>query len=434
MNRRSPLVYPSRRALLQGLAGGAALAGLGGVSRGALAAPSAERKFLFVMCTGGWDTTYALTPMFDAPDVHMPEDAEPAEAHGIPYVAGPTRPAVDAFFESYGDRACVIHGIEVRSVTHERCRQLVLTGRGDAAADDWPSILGASSKDSLLLPHLVLAGPAYTDRYTGNVVRVGDAAQLPKLLDERALRQSTLPVSPPSAEVESLTDAFVRQRAALLEARAEAGQAGRFGRRYAEVLDQAAELQALAGELDLEVLEASCERDILTDFRIAFDVFSAGLSRCAMVRYNGWCNEGWDTHQGLYLQDTNHQDLFEYLGGMMEELQGRTALDGSPLEDSVTVLVFSEMGRHPRLNAWAGKDHWTFTSCMLLGAGVRGGRVVGEVDGDFRGRPVDLASGEASESGVALLPEHLGATLLALGDVDPGEHLGDVEPIGAVLA
>ena len=41
-----------------------------------------------------------------------------------------------AFFEQYGDRTAVVNGMEVRSVTHERCRELVFTGYGDGATDD----------------------------------------------------------------------------------------------------------------------------------------------------------------------------------------------------------------------------------------------------------------------------------------------------------
>ena len=127
-------------------------------------------------------------------------------------------------------------------------------------------------------------------------------------------------------------------------------------------------------------------------------------------------------------------DLFAYLHRAMDDLHGRTSLSGGPLADEVVFVVFSEMARDPRLNGWQGRDHWTFTSVMLMGAGIQGGRVLGGLDTVGRGRPIDLVSGEISDGGTALLPEHLGATLLALGDVDPGEYISDPQPISAVLA
>jgi uncharacterized protein (DUF1501 family) len=117
----------------------------------------------------------------------------------------------------------------------------------------------------------------------------------------------------------------------------------------------------------------------------------------------------------------------------MDDLASRSSASGGRLIDEVTVVVVSEMGRHPALNNTGGKDHWTFTSAMILGAGVRGGRVIGEMDENFQGKHVDLASGEVSDGGTGLLPGHLGATLLQMAGIDPAE-VGSEEAIGAVIA
>jgi hypothetical protein len=56
------------------------------------------------------------------------------------------------------------------------------------------------------------------------------------------------------------------------------------------------------------------------------------------------------------------------------------------------------------------------------------------MDDNFLGRPVDLATGEVTDSGVGLVPGHLGATLLTLGGVDPAEVLaGGEQAITAAL-
>lgn len=70
---------------------------------------------------------------------------------------------------------------------------------------------------------------------------------------------------------------------------------------------------------------------------------------------------------------------------------------------------------------------------MLIGAGVRGGQVIGAYDDDFVGRPVDLVSGETVESGTRLGPGNLGATLLQLGGIDPAIHIGDATAIEAAI-
>lgn len=128
------------------------------------------------------------------------------------------------------------------------------------------------------------------------------------------------------------------------------------------------------------------------------------------------------------------QTLMSGLSTILADLQARPGPAGGTLLDETTVVVLSEMGRYPKLDSRGGKEHWTYTSAMLIGAGVRGGTVVGGYDPDsFQGRPVDLETGEERDDGASLLPGHLGATLLALGGVDPEAWVGDKAPIAAVM-
>jgi len=412
----------NRRRFVQ-LASGLLVPSLG-LPRRAQAATASERRFLFVFCDGGWDTSCVFTPLMDSPYADVEADLTTAEAGGITFVDAEIRPSVRAFFEDWGPYCCLINGMEVQSVTHERCRQLLLTGSGDGG-DDWPSLIAAAGGSDLVMPHVILDGPAFTREHTSVVVRVGDDGQLPALLDASTLADSDQTIQAPSATAEALENAFVRDRAA---ARSDA-----MGTRYAEVLSQHQQMQSLSGVLALDGTGVGCERDIAADCARAFDCFELGISRCAMVRYKGWCSEGWDTHQGIELQWINFEDLFAYLNDVMADLHDRTGLSGNPLSEEVTIVLCSEMGREPRLNTWGGKDHWTFTSTLLIGAGVAGGQVIGAVDEYSVGQAVDLAAGGTSETGAQLLPDHLGATLLALADVDPEAHTA-APPITAVLA
>ena len=58
-----------------------------------------------------------------------------------------------------------------------------------------------------------------------------------------------------------------------------------------------------------------------------------------------------------------------------------TDLDQRGLLDSTLVVVSSEFGRTPKINATAGRDHWPRVfSTMLAGGGVRRGFVYGSSD------------------------------------------------------
>ena len=56
-------------------------------------------------------------------------------------------------------------------------------------------------------------------------------------------------------------------------------------------------------------------------------------------------------------------------------------LDSRGLLDSTLVIVMGEMGRSPKVNAKAGRDHWPQCGFSLLaGGGVKQGYVLGESD------------------------------------------------------
>ena len=95
--------------------------------RSTLAGPpgSDERCFLFVYCSGGWDTTRVFTPLFDTAPEAMEPEATTASESGIAFVDHPERPGVRWFFENWGDRTAVVDGFEARSVAHDTCLRLV---------------------------------------------------------------------------------------------------------------------------------------------------------------------------------------------------------------------------------------------------------------------------------------------------------------------
>ena len=410
---------------LLGAAGAAAL-----LPRRAAASRPSERRFLFVHARGGWDPTVALLPAFDAAD--MEPAAEPATAGGITFVDHPERPSVRAFFTSWGDRCALMHGMEVRSVAHERCERIILTGNGGSGRDDWPSLLAAHASGDPVLPYLLIAGSAFNSQYADRVVRVGDNGQLPQLVSGEALtRVEGPPFTVPPAGVAALEEAYMARRIERALDAGARGDAQVFSERYGAILDQVSRFGDEADGIDLNPTDLGCERDLASDAATAFDCFEQGLSRCAMIRYDGWCGEGWDTHTSTALQSLNFADLFTYLDRILADLDGRVAPDGGALADQVTICVFSEMGRAPRLNLWGGKDHWTYTSTLLMGAGIRGGQTLGGVDSAGRGASIDLRTG--GDGATPLVAGHLGATLLTLGGLDPAAFIGDVPPITAAL-
>lgn len=79
------------------------------------------------------------------------------------------------------------------------------------------------------------------------------------------------------------------------------------------------------------------------------------------------------------------------------------------LLDSTLVLMMGEFGRAPRINAEAGRDHWTNVMSMVMaGGGLRHGQVIGATDrhgGDIASSPVrpqDIAATTFRHLGIDL--------------------------------
>jgi hypothetical protein len=88
-------------------------------------------------------------------------------------------------------------------------------------------------------------------------------------------------------------------------------------------------------------------------------------------------NQVWDTHERNFpiLRNNHLPNLDQTYSALMEDLEVRGLLD------ETLVVMMGEMGRTPRINKEAGRDHWTFCySVVLAGAGIKGGSVYGSSD------------------------------------------------------
>lgn len=85
---------------------------------------------------------------------------------------------------------------------------------------------------------------------------------------------------------------------------------------------------------------------------------------------------GWDMHQDLYSRlDERARHLDDALGALLRDLHAKGLLD------ETLVVLTTEFGRKPKLNANAGRDHHPGVfSSLLAGAGVQGGQVYGASD------------------------------------------------------
>jgi hypothetical protein len=96
----------------------------------------------------------------------------------------------------------------------------------------------------------------------------------------------------------------------------------------------------------------------------------------AGVRFVTLSYGGWDMHNQIRDGITNTLPPFDQAYAALI-----TDLDRRRLLDSTLVMVSSEFGRTPRINANAGRDHWPKVfSVVLAGGGIKRGQVYGASD------------------------------------------------------
>ena len=110
------------------------------------------------------------------------------------------------------------------------------------------------------------------------------------------------------------------------------------------------------------------------------------LGQCALLsrrlveagcRFVGVDHSGWDTHFSCF--PSLEKDLIPHADMAFSALV--TDLHDRGLLDSTLVVMMGEMGRTPRINDRAGRDHWSQAQSVLFaGGGVKPGRVIGATD------------------------------------------------------
>ena len=417
----------SRRSFV-GASAAVTAAGLLPSRRARAATPNgSDLKFVFVVNYGGWDPTRVFAAEFSNPAFDMERLADSVTVGDLTYVASDSRPSVARFMDAWHDRTAFINGVLVPSIAHDNCLRLSLTGTTATTRSDWPAVIAAARADDFSLPHLVIAGPSFPGDLGANVTRTGSSGQLEGLLSGGILDWSDVEVGAPSGRSEDIMTRYLSRRAAAVSGQAvserDVAQLGAFYRS----VERSQELKNL-----LNVIDWSGGSAFTGQTKMAADALAMGISRCVTIA-TGY---GWDTHtQNDTTQASNFESLFSGLLSLMESLRTSPGETTESLADETVVVVLSEMGRTPQLNASDGKDHWPYTCTMVTGPNIVGDRVYGEFDYYGYGKTIDFDSGDVDESsGRNIAVDSVGATLIQLAGVDSEETMPGVKALSALLA
>lgn len=412
----------SRRNLLMATAAAGALATLP-LGSSPLRAQTAGRKLLIVLASGGWDPTYSLDPKVGSSIIDAPTGTV-TDFAGVQVLSDPTRPSVDDFFTRYGSIAAVVNGVQVRSFVHADCMKRILTGTASDQNADFGALSANEAGRDLPVPYLVLGMSAKSGPLASITGRAGTTNQLASLLvptpGDPFLSPSELT---PTEGEHTAVDAYLSAATAREQAlRGQLGSSKRALQAFQASLDRAGLLRQFATQ-NGGFGERGYTPDLMVQVDVGVRALQGDLCQTAMLELSNW-----DTHQDNTQQGPMHEQLYAALVHLGQSLEAVALLDRT------TVIVLSEMGRTPKLNTAQGKDHWPVTSCLLFGAGVKGGQVFGATDDSQNALNVDFNSAAVTDAGKQIQTSNLVATVMTMVGVDPQPHFPGVEPLHALIA
>ena len=405
----------SRRQLLQTLGASTLLAGA------PAAASKGPKNLVVVVAKGGWDTTYCIdpkpgSPFVDGPDRANPEGESLQIAQNIPYWSNPAlRPDVDTFFARWGHLVAVVNGIWMGSIVHNACMNAILCGSRRGDRPDLTVIHGHVHGRDLPLGNLDLSGLSRPGSLGHETGRVGFRQQLRMLLDDEQefagldpdrFRPGPADRDDVGAYLSRRFDAYRRARAVGPEQQAQVDILAHSSRRARHLRE---ERDAILPSLTL-----GSSPGLVQHIGLSLNALRRGLTRSILFEDS---QTGWDSHPDNASQHPLWNTLLRRMG---ELLQGLVDHD---LLDETLVVVTSEMTRTPLLNAKGGKDHWPYTSALVFGGGVRGGRVLGATDDSTAALPVDFRTGAPDPLGRPCQYDNFAAGLLEILEIDPAEWL-----------
>lgn len=120
----------------------------------------------------------------------------------------------------------------------------------------------------------------------------------------------------------------------------------------------------------------------------------------------------WDTHGNNFSHLKKHLPTFDAgIASLIEDLYERG------LDQEVTLVVWGEFGRTPKINKNAGRDHWApVQSALIAGGGMPMGQVIGSTDKTAayaNDRPIDYRD--------------ILATIYHAMEIDPHVHIRDAQ-------
>jgi len=326
------------------------------------------------------------------------------------------------------DKYCVLRGVEDAIAVHGRGMRLVRTGNRPRASLKYPDVGSIICKEKeqsvprgvppfVSLPVSVTNSAAASPGYLGVGYGAFSVNEDPSA-EDFTVRALSTPAGMSLARAQKRMQLVEKIDTAYRDVDLRNDNIEGMDRFYRQAYD------ILRSDATRRAFDLGREADSLRDrygrtkvgqaCQLARRLVEAGV-RCVTIDFGGW-----DTHKKNFstLKDKLLPPWDAALAALLEDLADRGLL--------ANTLVWStgEMGRTPKINKDAGRDHWGKAMSMVLaGGGIAGGRVRGKTD---------KQGAEVVDGGCT--PRDVAATVLHALGIDPRTeyHTSTGRPVMAV--
>ena len=370
--------------------------------------------YIMVNAGGGWDPTSLCDPKGsrseDDPEAmnrsFRTEDIGKT-ASGIRYapLGNEERPnAFRDFFEKHDKELLILNGVDMATNGHDTGSRHVWSGRLAEGYPSFAALVAAVHGRDLAMSYLSFGG--YDDTQ-GQVARTrsGNTQALARIAypdrinpdDEAALFHSGNAAAAILAAQNARKDRLLaKEQLPRVQRAVGVMYASRTGSNELKKLQQ-----YLPEELD------NSGNGLIRQIQVAMAAYKAGITVAVNLDIGGF-----DTHGD---HDANHiPRLLQVLDGL--DFIGQEA-ERQGIGGNYVVMAGSDFGRTPGYNDTNGKDHWSVSSVIAFGKGIRGGRVLGGTDERHNVLNVDPKTALPSEKGIRMEPKHIHQNLRRLAGI-----------------
>jgi hypothetical protein len=406
----------------------------GGVASNKAKADAPYDGPLWLMChlPGGWDVTSTVDPKGST----GPTDPDPMNhyltsqiqaAGNIKYaplqygdINGMAFTASDAFFQAHYQDITIVNGIDNATNSHDAGTRVTWAGNLAEGKPTVAALIAAAYLPTAPMSFITFGGYDTTDGVVG-ASRLGNIEALKRIAYPYEINYN-----------ETNPDNIVRYHTEATQQRISDARKARYdalmkSQRLPRVQTAMSHLYtARLGSNELDKLTANLpdkvDGGLLGQAELAIAAYKSGLCVSANLQFGGWDSHGDnDRSVAQNLQGNMQTGMGDGLWGQLDAIMTYAKSQG--VDNNMVICIGSDFGRTPGYNGGNGKDHWSITSMMIMGAirgqKILGNRVIGMTDERHNPINIDPNTLQADEvNGIRITPGHTQRAIRKAAGID----------------